>query len=113
MIPRPDYDRGPDVKAAVKQMTHFPGVFYFLLDYIVPILVGFFSFSIWNPVYTMLRAVHNFEMYGTIVSIAIQISLGFISTVGFSMMVSTIGICILIISYRMSLRVDFVSHAGK
>lgn len=45
----------------------------------------------------MFLAIHNFEIYSPIVPISIQISLGIFGTLTVTLMIATIGICILII----------------
>lgn len=97
MTPLSHHKRGNDVDSAVRQVTRHPLIFFAILNFISPIFIAFFSFFRWNPIYTMFLAIHNFEIYSPIVPISIQISLGIFGTLTVTLMIATIGICILII----------------
>lgn len=95
-------NHGDKLDSAIKEMLKSANLFLLTFEYIVPILILFFALSTSNPFYTMLRAIHNFEAYGPVIPVVMQVSIGIWATFGFLFMISTLVICILLVAYSIS-----------
>lgn len=99
MLPDNDHKYGAKVDSAIEKMSRVSRLLRFLLEGVSPLLVTIFAISPWNPLYTLLRAIHNFELYGPLVSLSIQAVLGFFSATGVTLMFETLDLCLILMGY--------------
>lgn len=97
-----NFDRGDDTDRAIATMSFYPKLFYYCLDYIIPLLLLPLVFSFNAPFYTLLRAIYNFEPYGRLFSWMILLMSGTFTWFAGNLGISTIGLCILIVGYSIS-----------
>ncbi|OXA45115.1 hypothetical protein Fcan01_20067 [Folsomia candida] len=99
-LPNPKCWKGAKVIRAVEKRTVMIQLIYIHCFYTAPFLAFLIGCTKSNPMYTMIRAVYNFELHhGPVVNLVLRIVCGFVVGLGGMIMFSTIGICYLLCAY--------------